>query len=89
MRKNAHWTTSTIAKLREWFPVKTWDEIEREFAPHTKRSIQNLAYRLKLKRPRHTKDWLEVAAAHKYRTQFASALAPANGGGIGHWPGLH
>jgi hypothetical protein len=61
--KHANWTSVQLKRLKECYAATPWADLEREFAPHTLKSIITKANRQGLKR-KPSRDWMAIASAH-------------------------
>lgn len=61
MSQNTNWTSAQLKRLKECYAATPWADLEREFAPHTLKSIRVTANRQGLKRECRL---LEIAKAH-------------------------
>lgn len=69
--KHFNWTTGQLTKLRQHYPTIPWEFLLAEFASHPKRSIEQTAHDIGLRR--NGKKWLAIVAAHKSAFAFGVA----------------
>jgi hypothetical protein len=66
--KRASWTTLELKRFRASYPVKSHDELLREFSPRSPGAMKNMASRLRLRKKRDRKPasrWQAICAQHK------------------------
>ena len=64
-KKYVRWTNHQVSRLQECFGIMSNEQLAKEFAPRSLRSIETMAYNMGLRRPHRQRCWKTICAAHK------------------------